>query len=175
MPSIYLIARRWDNPADDKVKEIPRILHDMCEKYGYPESQEHDSWKRRRWASFFKNNNDPRGIASVSTGMELNREHDKYPVFSRFLIELLYVLYIIWIQKGDSDKTTLYCDQLNKIINENFADNYQIDWLFTRETKVEAVKENITTLIKIMKEKDSLYYHNGLIPVVKYIFYNIDS
>jgi len=177
VPSIYLLARRWNDLDKNESNHLPEILYQMCEQYGYPESDKYDSWKRRRWASFLKDVNDPRNIANMSTDILLDREHDQYPVFSRFLIELLYILYLIWIKKESHEilnKIDFYRNQLNEIIQKNFNSG-PIDWLFDRSTQKEVIKQNIFDLIDRMKNNVNIYYHNGLIPVLRFIGYHIKS
>lgn len=187
VPSVYLLSKKWDdveNGLNRNDRDIPKVLYDMCQLYGYPiveprvdcvvqshaESGMNTTWKRRRWASFFNKNNDPRCLNSVDVTMELNREHDCYPVFSKFLIDLLYHLYLVWIEKQEI-KDDYFRTEVDKIIKENFDKNYNIDWLF--DNKSTNVKDKINSLVTLMKTKEDPYSNNGLIPVLRYISRNI--
>ena len=91
VPTIYLLSQKWNSDEDQRLR-LPELLHDMCLTHGYPQHNK-STWKTRRWDNFFDKSR-PRSIANVDTDMALTREEDLYPVFSEFLIELLYELYV---------------------------------------------------------------------------------
>jgi hypothetical protein len=170
VPSVYLLSKKWSNPGKNDNNNLPEILYTMCQQYGYPISQYNNTWKRRRWVNFF-DKDEPRSIANISIEIVLDREHDLYPVFSKFLVDLFYELYLLQIKK-DFNFVPNFQNELSKIINENFASEYDIDWLYNREIKTTELKNHINKLISMMKEKENPYYNNGLIPILKYIYWN---
>lgn len=172
VPSIYLLPHIWSDNKYAK-ENVAQILYQSCEKYGYPISN-YLEWRRRKWVSFLGDQSDIRNINSIDIGMELNREHDKYPVFSKYLIELLYTLDNLLENKILKNS---YIIELHThfIFKENFNDynscskKNSISWLF-KMTNYKNLIDQINILVDylMVKTKDQ-NYHNGFIPILLYI------
>ena len=171
VPSIYLLSKKWTESQND-YRNIPEVLYNMCEQYGYPSSKFNNEWRKRKWAGF-NAQNDPRASNSVDVNVPLDRDHDQYPVFSKFLVNLVYCLYLLWIKKEPSNTNYMH-NELDKIIKENFDVNYDVSWLFDTSTDIDTVKNNINQLVPIMKAKNNQYYHNGLLAVFRYLYWNLN-
>lgn len=170
VPSIYSLSKKWSE-TEKNYRNIPDVLYKMCQTFGYPQSEFNHEWRRRRWVGF-NSVNDPRASNSVDTSIILDREHDKYPVFSKFLIDLTYHLYLLWIKK-EAVNIIPFKLALGKIIRENFDSHYDIHWLFDPTLGKDIVKSKIDQLTTLMKTKISPYYHNGLLSVMQYLYWNL--
>jgi hypothetical protein len=152
IPSVYILSERFSHPEQRIC--VPTVLHEYCERYGYPETNVANAyeWQMRRWDGF-KNPDSIRCITKAPT--MLTREHDRYPVFSRFLIDLLYDLYNLYFKDGDTTETI---EQMCFILREEFETDDE-RWLID--------KSKILAIIK--KLPDAETYKNGLAGVLRCI------
>lgn len=176
VPSIYVLANVWEN-INFQQQDIPALLLDMCNKYGYPVCEQDHEWRRRKWVSFLGDKTNNRNINSIDTTVTLDREHDKYPVFSEFLIKLLYTLDANLI-RGQYINSTDIKDKCNLIISEHFPDRGNVDWLFDIRVDDESFDKEIfmkkiNKLIDYFLAKQSNNYNNGFIPILSHIKKNI--
>jgi hypothetical protein len=115
-PSLYLLGEKWFNKNIDTTNSII-LLYDLCEKYGWNDTNDQTNWKRRQWKPFVLNKDDNipiRSTTSTKTTTILNREHDNYPLISNFLITFAYDLHNVLHNNiyPETNKINTYIDGL---------------------------------------------------------------
>jgi hypothetical protein len=171
IPSIYVIANRWKMYEDRREVNpllLPKIMYDMCQSHGFPDMSPivESTWKSRKWASFLRPD-DPRSCSSVDTSMVLHRDHDLYPVFSNYLINLLYDFYL---SHHELESTVLFTDLF--MVRKDYLRNIlktEFDFDDTDLLYGEISMDKLNDLCLKMKSKSYSYFTNGLLPIMYYL------
>jgi hypothetical protein len=165
-PSLYLLGEKWNDKSIDITNSIV-LLYNLCNKYGWIDTNEQDTWKRRQWKPFILNKFDDipiRSTTSTKTTTILNREHDNYPLLSNFLINFAYDLYNI-LHNDIYPETNIIKTYIVKIKDAG-GDEKIIDSLFDNSVQ-KSNKLKILKKIKLSMTEEHGTYKNGFICVFR--------
>jgi hypothetical protein len=166
-PSLFLLGEKWNNTNNDDMTPI-----DVLKKYKTEMiySGNTDTWKRRQWTGFMKSEGGSQPRSShIDTSQPLNRDHDQYPICSKYLIDMTIDIYeTMYSNKklGDCSLSTY-----KKSFIEAGADEKVVNDLFEKLTSpkidIKVVKTALRRVQRSQEVEEQMYYKNGLRMVVR--------
>lgn len=158
-PALFLLGERWSG-----ANEVSPI--DILKKYKTEMIYSGDvaTWKRRQWTGFMKNNDTPQPRSSyLDTAHPLIRDHDHYPICSKYLIDMIIDIYD---ELNGTDIPSTSIEKYKNSFIEAGTDKKLVEDLFKEinDTKcdVKRMKSELRRIGKSHQAEDPTYYKSDL-------------
>ena len=154
-----MLGERWSGTQETPIEVLKRYKDEMP----YPENSK--TWKRRQWTGFVRTG--PRSTV-LDVDQPLTREHDHYPICSKFLIDMTIDIHdrILSLTKR-IDQESIY----KAAFLEAGGDQKLIDALFAelriKKPDLKRVKTALRRVQRSHQAEEQLLYKNGLRMVVR--------